>query len=266
MAIFLNILNNLFFLKRGRMKVYELIRTSKYIKVMLFLVIFLLLIGGLGYSYTRKVGLYEGLIYTFDTLVFLPPSNPVGIEKGLQIFIMLFGVFVFWFVLWTSLDFAIEGKFEDYFKKVNAMKRAKKMQNHYIICGGGRVGENIAEMLKEKKEKYIIVEREEEVVNSLHKRGINVVEGDVLDEKTLIEVGIKKAKALITVLPETEKNILVTLTARELNPQIKIYARAERKELLKKLKNAGADVVVMPELVGAKEIVEEVLKDKISKG
>lgn len=245
------------------MKIYEFLKTSKYIKVMTFLILVLFVVGTMGFSYTRNVGLLEGLIYTFETLVFFPPENQSVGERMLQIFIMLFGVFVFWFVLWTSLDFAIEGKFEDYFKKVRAMKRTKRMKDHYIICGGGRVGEHIAKILKEKREKYVIVDREEAIVSSLYRKGFDAIEGDILDENVLLEAGVKNAKALISVLPETEKNILVTLTARELNPKIKIYARAERKEMVKRLKHAGADSVVMPEVVGAEEIAKEIFKDKV---
>ncbi len=244
------------------MRLYELLITSKYVKVMIFLIVMLLVVGIMGFSYTRNASLSDSLLYTFETLVFSPPENPSAGERGLQIFIMLFGIFVFWFVLWTSLDFAIEGKFEEYFKKVRAMKRTKRMKDHYIICGGGRVGEHIAELLKEKKERYVIVDREEPVVNSLHRKGFNAIEGDILEESVIVEAGVKKAKALISVLPETEKNILVTLTARELNPKIKIYARADRQEMVKRLQHAGADLVVMPEVVGAEEIAREIFKDK----
>ena len=81
------------------------------------------------------------------------------------------------------------------------------------------------------------------------------MEGDVLDEETLIEAKIPQAKALIAVLPETEKNILTILSAKELNPKLKVYARCSRTEYIKKLKKAGADFVFMPELSCAEEIV-----------
>ena len=136
------------------------------------------------------------------------------------------------------------------------MNQIKKLKNHYIICGGGRVGYHIAELLKKQNKKCVILEKDEFAINQLRKKGFLVYEGDSLEEDTLKEVNIKSAKALISVLPESEKNVLVILTAKELNKDLKIYARSHKEEYIKKMKKAGADFVVTPEISCAQEIIK----------
>lgn len=237
-------------------------RALKKLIVLLSLIALLILGGTAGYMYAKQVDFVTALVYTFETLALLHQRETVPIDMAVQIAVTLLGVIVLWWALWTSLDLLIEGRFQEYFKRVSMMKKAKRLAKHYIICGGGRVGAHIAELLKENKHEYVIIEREEPVVNDLHRKGYNVIEGDVMDESVLVDAGIKKAEALITVLPETEKNILVTLTAKEIRPDLKVYARADRKEFVKKLRNAGADFIVIPELLTAEEITKELFKEE----
>ncbi len=106
------------------------------------------------------------------------------------------------------------------------------------------------------------MEREETLVNDLQRQGYTAVEGDAMEEKDLMGAGILYAQALIAVLPEIEKNILTILTARELRPDLVIYARADRSHMVKKLKNAGANYIVLPEVVCAEEIVHAIVKEE----
>lgn len=140
------------------------------------------------------------------------------------------------------------------------MKKINQLKNHYVVCGGGRVGMHVAELLKQNKEKFVIVEKAEYLVQEAIRKNFLILEGDALDEEMLVAAKIANAKALIAVLPETEKNILVILTAKELNPKLEVYARCNRNEYVKKLKKAGADYVFMPELSCAEEIVSKLKK------
>ena len=142
------------------------------------------------------------------------------------------------------------------------MKKVRQLRNHYIICGGGRVGSHVADLLMQQHKKYVIVDRDDSLVRHLQSQGYVATEGDAMDEKNLREMGLLHAKALIAVLPEIEKNILTVLTAREVRPDIPIYARADRPHMVKKLKNAGANHIVMPEVVCAEEIMHEIAKEE----
>lgn len=236
------------------------LRTSKKLKFIGFLFIALFVIGTLSYMAVRQTGPEKAFVYTLDALAFYPPAAQSQVEKSLGLFLMIFGGFIVWFVLWTFFDLYADGQLEEYWKEVIGLKRAKEMRNHYIIFGGGRVGEHIAAILKQNRKRFVIVDKDESVVKNLKAKKYDVVLGDVLEEKVLDSVGIQKARAVVSVLGETEKNLLVTLTAKGLNPKIKVFARAERKELIDKLKKAGADYVVMPEFVAAEQIFSQIEK------
>lgn len=220
-------------------------------------ILFLFLFGTAGYTITKGVSPTVGFVSTLETLTFLHDAEPERGPKAIQIILVLFGSFVLWFVLWTTLDLVLEGELKDYFTGVNIMNQVKGLKNHWIICGAGRVGSHVAELILAKNEPYVIIDRDPAVAVAQTKKGLLVVDGDALEEETLLACGIKDAKGFIAVIPETERNVLAILTAKELNPNLKVYARAHRKEYIKKLKKAGADHVFMPEFSCAEEIVKK---------
>ncbi len=238
----------------------DIFNVSKKIKLLIVMILFLLFIGIIGHMIFKKVDFLNALLLTFETFAFLHTNEVYLPLRVLQIILLSVGLFVLWFALWSLLDLVLEGQLNEYLKKVGLMNKIKKLENHYIICGGGRVGSHIAELLRAKKERYIILDKDESVVSLLEKKGFVVDEVDILEEKSLIEAGIKKAKALITVLGETEKNIMITLTAKEIRPDITVYARSDRKEFANRLKSAGATFIIIPEFIAAEEIVKELSK------
>ena len=213
--------------------------------------------GTISIATIEKTSYKEALVTTIETLAFMHEVEEKGVIKVIQIFLLLFGGFFVWFSLWTSFDVVLEGHFNKHFKEVRIVKKINQLKNHYVICGGGRVGMHVAELLKQKKEKFVVVEKAEYLVQEAIRKNFLILEGDALDEEMLVAAKIANAKALIAVLPETEKNILVILTAKELNPKLQVYARCNKKEYVKKLKKAGADYVFMPELTCAEEIVNK---------
>lgn len=162
-------------------------------------------------------------------------------------------------------DFLFEGKLTEYLKELKFLKKLEKMDNHYVICGGGRVGERVAEELHRKSIPYIVIEKDELIASKLKKRGFTVTIGDATEESVLVDANVKKARALIAVLHDAEKNVLVTLTARELAPELVIYARADKKEHEKKLRRAGANYVLVPEVLCAEKILSELFENDASK-
>ncbi len=232
------------------------------LKSLFILLLSLLFVGSLGYSLLRNVSFLEGFGLTLETLAFysMEPNNTA--EKVFGVLLLLYGVFVVWYFLWTVVDFFMEGHVSEYYRRLKLMTKVKSLKNHYIICGGGRVGEHLVELLNKKKQKYVIIEKGDHIIEEMKEKKYLVMKGDVLDEQVLIDAGIKKAKAIVAALPETEKNILITLTARELNPNIIIYARSHNSDLMSKLRKAGANHIVMPELVGAEEIMKKIEMDE----
>lgn len=233
---------------------------EKKLKILLVSIFLLFCVGIFGFMFLAGVGFGEAFTMTVETLVFARDITDGGALRTLEIGLLFFGVVVIWWALWWLFDLILDGALAKLFADIKFFGSIKKMESHFIICGGGRVGEYVGEMLKSRKKKYIILEKDEDTVNELRKRGQPAIVGDAMDEDTLRENGIKKAAALIAVLPETEKNILITLTARELAPHIVIYSRSHRKALTQRLKEAGADYVIVPEIAGAEQIIQQIFK------
>lgn len=233
----------------------------KKLKLLGGTIILLFFIGTFGFMIFTGAGLIEGFTMTIESLAFAREISQDGPIRTLELGLFLFGVIIIWWVLWSVFDLILEGAIGKLFTDIKFFNSIKKMESHFIICGGGRVGEYVGEMLKSRKKKYVILEKDEETVNELKKRGHPARVADAMDEDTLRENGIKKAAALIAVLPETEKNILITLTARELAPHIVIYSRSHKKALTQRLKEAGANYVIIPEIAGAEQIIQQIFKE-----
>ncbi len=236
---------------------------QKKIKTHAIILIFLFTYGMLGHIALFDLAPFDAIIQTISTfaLHYVPASNPVA--EAFQISLVLFGVIVIWWTVWTGFDLMVEGKFKEYFSEVKVMSDINKMQNHYIICGAGRVGIHTAKLLALEKKPFVLVDTHEADVENAKKKGFLAIKGDPFEEEVLMKCGLTHARALIAVMSETEKNILATLMAKQFNPEIKVYARTEKEELIKTLKKVGADHVIMPEAAGAIDISKAINRDEI---
>lgn len=233
------------------------------ISVFVMLLAFLMIVGTISYKFLLNISFNDSFIRTLETLAFLFHPEGGGVIRAFNLFLSLFGVILIWWALWGVFDLLLDGNLSKYLKIRRHLSKLRRMKNHYVIAGGGRVGQEIARKLKEEKKEYLIIERDDSTVDRLKRSGFTAVKGDVSDEDVLSEHNISKAKALILTLPETEKNILVTLTAKEIFPELYIYARADKPNCINKLKKAGADFVIVPELAAAEKMLYEIfIRDK----
>ena len=137
------------------------------------------------------------------------------------------------------------------------------MQNHIVICGYGRNGQQVAKELRVYMLKYVIIDQKREAVEALLTSNDTFVEGDATLDEVLIKANIKTARALITTLPFDADNLYVVLTARALNPNLEIISRATSESSETKLRMAGVDNVVMPERVGGAHMANLVTRPDI---
>ncbi len=129
--------------------------------------------------------------------------------------------------------------------------KLRRLKNHYIVCGFGRMGRNICQDLLEADERFVVIEKDQAYTQQLEDAGYLYVLGDAASDEILTKAGIQQANGLIAVVSSDAENIYTTLSAKSLNPNIKVVARALQDESEPKLKKAGADRVIKPyELVG----------------
>jgi voltage-gated potassium channel len=227
------------------------------IKVFFFVIIFILFIGTFGFKIMTGVIFKDALLRTLETLAFIFGENSSISVRLFEVFLALVGVFLIWWVLWSTADMLLEGNLGKYLKTKFYNIKLIKLKSHSIIVGGGRVGEEISRVMALKKRNFLIIESDAKIVDSLKKKKYIVIEGDALKEEILKKAGIEKASKIILTLPKTESNILITLTAKEINPKIEIHSRCENSSLVSKLKRAGAKVVTVPEIVAADKIASD---------
>lgn len=144
------------------------------------------------------------------------------------------------------------------------MERAlRRLHDHFIICGGGLFGREVAAEFTRSQASYAVVDLDPEACELAGTPGLPFVKGDAGDDRALQEAGVERAKGLVAALPEDDANLYVVLTARQLNPGLTIIAQAVEQRSIDKLRLAGADRVVSPYLIAGRAIASSLLRPSV---
>jgi voltage-gated potassium channel len=179
-------------------------------------------------------------------------STPLRLHTMLIIALGLLSVA---FTVGGFVSLLTEGEFQKYLGQQRMLKQIESLRGHTIVAGFGRVGALVCEGLSGSDRPFVIIEQEPERAAEMAARGFPHLIGDATEETILREAGVERAAVLVTAMPNDAANVFITLTARELSPGLKIIARAEQPSTQKKLRQAGADHVIMPAAIGAHRIV-----------
>ena len=199
-------------------------------------------------------------VITLTTVGYREIHNLSHIGIWFTIILIITGVGTMLYVLRIGATVILEGELQQVFGRRKLEKRIKDLRNHYVICGYGRMGKIIAKELKNKGAKFVVIEKQP----AFHeKEEVLLIEGDATLDENLKEAGIEKAKGLISVLPTDAENLYVVLSARGLNPDLLIVARAGEEGAEQKLLRAGADRVISPYHTGGLKIAQTVLKPAV---
>mgnify|MGYP005991027595 CR=1 FL=1 len=225
---------------------------SKFHKAIIFL-ISILAIGVIGYMVLSDVGFIDAAymtVITISTVGFreIHPMNDQ--EKIFTIFLILTSISLFGYAVSAFTESLANGVFFKKLKRKRVQQKIDKLKNHTIVCGYGRNGVQAIVKLKNYQKKFVVVEKNKELISSLDEAGQLYVTGDATLDEVLIRAGIKNASNLITALPSDADNLFVVLTAHQLNNNCKIISRASNESSYSKLKIAGADNVIMPDKLG----------------
>jgi len=178
--------------------------------------------------------------------------------------LIFFGVSYFVYVTSVVVQFMVEGKMRTIFGRRMLDKKINRLKDHYIVCGYGRIGRVICKNLQKKPLSLVVIEKDRELIPVMDEDKVLYVCGDVLDEANLIKTGIKRAKGLVAVLATDADNVFLVLTARQLNPDLYIIARACQAESKSKLRAAGADNVESPYEKGGISIAQRILRPAVT--
>ncbi len=190
--------------------------------------------------------------------------TPEGRIFNICFIITSFSVLTYAFA--TITRYVTSGEMQLYFKNKKLMKQVEALNNHVIICGFGRNGQQAARTLKAHKVDFIVIDSRREMIDLWfqHEDGdLLYIVGDATDDAILMKAGIEKAESLVCALPDDANNVFIVLSARTLNPTLKIISRASKHTSINKLKTAGANSISMPELLGGIYMATQVSKPDV---
>jgi len=229
-------------------------------------------IGGIIMLVTVTVGVagYKIAGWPFIDAIFMVIITIFGVgygevheeSPGLRVFTMgviLSGCTSLIYLIGGFIQFLTEGEIQRVLGKRRMNAEIEKLTDHVIICGVGRIGRMLAEELSQAKHAFVIIESEPGRVEEAEQNGWLVCVGDATEESALEKAGVARARVLATVLPNDAANVFITLSARNLNPQVEIIARGETLSTEGKLVQAGANRVVLPAHIGAERIAHQIL-------
>jgi len=172
----------------------------------------------------------------------------------LTILVIVTGVGTSIYLAGQAVEIIVEGEMFGYQRKKRMAREISGMKDHYIICGYGRVGHQVAEAFEQTKVRYVVIDAKPETKDELEPRGIPNIIGDATSDDTLMEAGIQRARCLIACSDSDVANVYVTLSARALSPPLYIVARAGVRDTEKKLMMAGANRVISPYFIAGRRM------------
>ncbi|GAB6158782.1 potassium channel protein [Desulfotomaculum varum] len=174
--------------------------------------------------------------------------------------LILSGVGLYTYILTTVMSSIAEGQVFDLLGKKRRQKMISKLNNHIIVCGLGRVGSEVFNTLKHEKQPFVAIEKNIERAALYQNSGVPILVGDASEDNILEQAGIRRARTLITTLPDDAGNLFIVVTSKDLNPNIKVISRATRAEGIPRLKRAGADSVIAPSALGGRRMAMSAIK------
>lgn len=231
------------------------------------MVVLLISIGVAGYIYIEGLSFINALymtIITITTVGFREMSPMTDMGKIFTIFLIVFSIGIIGYSLTNLSRLFLDGHFQQQVKDYKIKSKMLKLKDHVIVCGYGRNGFQACEELADHNIDFVVVEKRDHVVSMIREvPGRLFIQGDASSEAILHEAQITKARALISALPNDADNIYVVLTARELNPKLKIISRASEFRSDMKLRRAGADNVIMPDRIGGQRMAKLVAQPDV---
>jgi len=218
---------------------------------LLFLLIF---IGTGGFITIADYEFVNALYMTVITISTVGFKEVEPLDQGSKIFtifLIITSITLFGYIISVITDYIANNKFIEELKFKQVEKKIQRLENHTIVCGFGRNGKQAMARLGSYKRGSVIIESDPDLIEEIELGGeMLYVRGDATNDEVLLAAGIKRASSLITTLPSDADNLYVVLSARQLNSECTIVSRASIDTSYKKLKVAGADNVIMPDMIG----------------
>ncbi len=210
---------------------------------------------------------FDALYMTVITLATVGYGEVHKVSRLGQLFTILLILLGGGFCLYVAgalVQFMVEGRIREILGRKRLDNKINRLKNHYILCGYGRIGQVLCKNLKDKIKKIVVIDNNPDLVPVMNEDNILYILGDASDEAVLFKAGIKHAKVLIAALATDTDNVFLVLTARQMNPDIFIMARASQEASKAKLQAAGANKVESPYVIGAANMAQRIIRPTVT--
>ncbi|CAN5325619.1 potassium channel protein [soil metagenome] len=232
------------------------------------IMVIIMLAGTSGFMLIEHYPLLEAVYMTVITIATIgyqevKPLSPQGMLFNIIFIISSFAFFTY--ALTSLTRYVVSGEMAAYFKKRKLMKSINNFSDHVIVCGFGRHGQQASKILQLHNIDFVVIDTHEARLAEWQNENKDLVyiQGDAMQDEILVKAGIKKARAILLNLPTDADNVFIVLSARYLNPNFVIISRAQHKSTINKLKTAGADHVILPEMIGGSHMATLVSKPDV---
>ena len=240
---------------------------NRRLMVAILLVVIVLIIGTVGFHFIEGWGLLESAYVATQTVTTvgygdIAPETEAG--RLFSLAFMLLGVGTVLYALTQIAKSVVHSGVIEALGSRRKLKEMEKLNDHYIVCGAGRVGRRIIKTLLKQGLPFVVIESDEDRLGEFESANFPLLIGDATLEENLLQVGVERARGLASCLPDDADNIYVVLTARGLNDKLHIVARAVEEQAESKLIRAGASRVVAPTIIGSQSMARSLIKPGIS--
>ncbi len=254
---------DIYLMKSTRNGIVVLLHQIGYGVILLLIIV---ITGTCGYALIEEWSLLDSLYMTVITITTVGYGEVGELSRNGRFFtigLIVSSVGIVAYLVSRLAGAVVEGEIRKLMGRKKLEKAIHKLKDHYIVCGYGRIGGYICGQFKGEGLPFVVIERDEQVIQSMEEEGLVYVRGDATDEKTLIDAGVERARALITAVASDADNLYITLTARGLNPNLYILSRASEEKAERKLISAGANKVVSPYLIGAHRMAMAIIRPAV---
>ncbi len=232
----------------------------------LYMFLLVAIIGTIGFHNLEGWAVQDSLYATVITMTTIGYGDYSPVTREGQLFtivLSLFAIGIGGYAVTTVASFVIDGQFHQFIKGRQVDKKIVRLRDHYILCGAGKLGRQLAIEFYKSQTPFVVIEVAPAVLEGLMREvEIPYVQGDATRDEVLWLAGIDRAKGLVTTLSNDKDNVFVTLTARSLNPRLHIISRLHAEKSRKKLEKAGADVIISPNAVSGQRMASEMLESE----
>jgi voltage-gated potassium channel len=236
------------------------------LRTVAILIVALIAGGTIGLALTEHDNVWDSFQWTLDTIATIgshPRPETVG-GQIVKVLITILGVGTLLYVLVSVTEVFVAGHLGELLEERRTLKAIEATSDHYIICGFGRVGRQVARDLRAAGARYVVIDDNTENRDLAAGIGVRFLEGEASDDEVLRAAGIMRARGVIACVDSDADNIFITLTARQLRPDIAIVARASEEASEAKLHRAGATRVISPYRSSGTEMARFALNPKVT--